>query len=205
MSRFGPLPEEFFSQVYNDVPPWDIGGPQPALLDLVRRIPPDEPIIDVGCGSGDLSSALAQEGHRVVGVDFIPAAIDEARRKAENLPPTVRERLDFRVGDALRLSELGGSFKAVIDSGFFHLFDPDEVDGFVDELACTLPVGGRFYLLAFAVTFDIPHSPRAVTEAEVRERFSSAHGWKVLECGPAEFLSRIAPVPATCACVERIA
>jgi SAM-dependent methyltransferase len=189
--------------VYEETPPWDIGGPQPALLEVLRRIPPDGPILDVGCGSGDLAIALAGEGCPVLGIDFVPAAVDQALRKAAALSPAVRDRLEFRVADALRPSQLGQSFRTVVDSGFFHLFDPDEGDRFVTELAQTLAPGGRYYLLAFAVTFPIPHSPRAVTTAEVHERFQPTTGWRVLECRSAEFLSRIAPVPATCACVER--
>ena len=73
------------------------------------------------------------------------------------------------------------------------------------ELGSTLSPGGRYYLLAFAVAFDIPHSPRGITIEEIHDRFDATHGWRVLECHSAEFLSRIAPVPATCACIERIA
>ena len=203
MSRFGSRPEEFFGGVYADTPPWDIGGPQPALLELLRRFPAEGPILDVGCGSGDLAIALAEAGHSVLGIDFVPAAIERAQEKAAALPPAHRARVEFRVADALHPSRLGRSFGAVVDSGFFHLFDPDDGDRFVDDLARTLAPGGRYYLLAFAITFDIPHTPRAVPMAELHERFTPARGWRVLECGPAEFLSRIAPVPATSACIER--
>jgi ubiquinone/menaquinone biosynthesis C-methylase UbiE len=205
MRRFGPRPEEFFGGVYHETPPWDVGGPQPALLETMRRFPPDGPILDVGCGSGDLAIALAQEGHEVLGIDFVPDAIDHALKKAATLSTKVRERLELRVADALHPSRLGKSVRAVVDSGFFHLFDPDEGDRFVAEVARTLSPGGRYYLLAFAVSFPIPHSPRGVTIEEVQERFTSAQGWRVLECRSAEFLNRVAaPVPATCACVERI-
>src|SRR5687767_11906500 len=81
MSRFGAQPEEFFSEVYRETPPWDIGAAQPALLELLQRIPPVAPILDVGCGSGDLAIALAHAGHDVLGVDFVPAAIAQANEK----------------------------------------------------------------------------------------------------------------------------
>src|SRR5436190_11891356 len=38
--------------------------------------------LDVGSGTGFLSFELAARGHRVTGVDFAPAMIAEARRKA---------------------------------------------------------------------------------------------------------------------------
>src|ERR1700745_573580 len=37
---------------------------------------------DAGCGTGFLSLELAARGHRVTGIDFAPAMLAEARRKA---------------------------------------------------------------------------------------------------------------------------
>jgi hypothetical protein len=68
-----------------------------------------------------------------------------------------------------------------------------------------LRLEGRYYLLAFAVTFPGSHVPRAVDEGEVRRRFSPAAGWRILHCAPATFTSRVGPVPALAACIERAA
>src|SRR6202011_5900613 len=38
--------------------------------------------LDAGCGTGFLSFELAARGHRVTGIDFAPAMLAEARRKA---------------------------------------------------------------------------------------------------------------------------
>ncbi len=36
-------------------------------------------------------------------------------------------------------------------------------------------------------------------------RFTPERGWQIKEIQPVEFLSRVAPpVPATCACIERL-
>lgn len=205
MTRFGPDPRAFFDSVYRDVPPWDVGGPQPAMAALLAGHPPRGPVLDVGCGSGDLAISLAQAGLEVCGVDFAEAAIAHAREKAAALPPEVARRLDFRVADALRPSLLGVRFGSVVDSGFFHLFDPEEGDRYLRDLAGALLPGARYYLHAFAVEFPIPNAPRAVTGEEVRGRFTEADGWRILALQPAEFLSRVAPpVPAVAACVERL-
>lgn len=205
MSRFGPDPLAFFDGVYRETPPWDVGGAQPALESLFAEHPPAGPVLDVGCGSGDLAIALARRGLPVLGVDFVEAAISRARAKARALPPGVGRLLGFEVGDALRPSALRREFGAVVDSGFLHLFDPGERDRFAAELAATLRPGGRYYLLAFAVTFPVPNSPAEVTEAELRARFTRAAGWSIRACRPAAFQNRVAPpVPALCACIERM-
>lgn len=203
MSRFGPDPRTFFDSVYRDVPPWEIGGPQPALSALLDDHPPADPVLDVGCGSGDLAISLARRGLRVLGIDFVEAAVAQARKKAEALPPGVARLLEFQVADALRPARLGRRFGSAVDSGFFHLFDQDQRDRFADELARTLLPGGRYYLLAFAVEFP-PPSPRQVTADELRARFTPKRGWRIRELRSAEFASRIAPVPAVGACIERL-
>jgi SAM-dependent methyltransferase len=204
MSRFGPDPRAFFDSVYRETPPWDVGGPQPAMSALLTAHPPASPVLDVGCGSGDLAIALAQGGFRTLGIDFVDAAIEQAREKVAALPPEVAGCLEFQVADALQPSLLQRQFGAVVDSGFFHLFEPDQRDRFVDELASTLRPGGRYYLLAFATEFPIPNSPLKVSEDELRARFTAEKGWRILEIRSAEFLSRIAPVPAIGACIERV-
>lgn len=203
MSRFGADPQAFFDAVYRQTPPWDIGGPQPALEALLDALPPSGPALDVGCGSGDHAIALARRGLGVVGVDIVQEAIAQARAKAAALPPDLASRLEFLVADALRPALLGRQFGAVVDSGFMHLFEPEVADRFAAELAVSLRPGGRYYLLAFAVQFDIPNVPRAVTEAELRSRFTPERGWRILALREALFQNRVAATPAVSACVER--
>lgn len=204
MSRFGPNPQNFFEAVYRETPPWDVGGPQPAMSALLDAYPPASPVLDVGCGSGDLAIALAQRGLQVLGIDFVDTAIAQAREKTAALSPEVANLLDFQVADALWPSHLKRRFGAVVDSGFLHLFEGEQRDRFIDEIAVTLLPGGRYYLLAFAVEFPIPNSPHQVTEAEVRNRFTVEKGWQIHAVRAHEFLSRIAPVPAIGACIERL-
>ena len=205
MSRFGPDPRTFFDSVYSQAPPWDVGGPQPAMSALLAEYPPLDPILDVGCGSGDLAISLAQLGHRVIGVDFVETAIAQARQKAASLAPEVRQLLEFQVGDALKPSLLPQRFGSVVDSGFYHLFEPDECDRFIDDLARALLPGGRYYLLAFAIEFSMDNAPRQISAEEVQARFTPQRGWHILALRTAEFLNRVAlPVPAISACIERL-
>jgi len=206
LARFVSDPLAFFKSVYRNIPPWDVGGPQPALSALFDEVPPMDPVLDVGCGSGDLAISLAQRGLQVTGVDFVEAAIAQAREKAAALPPEVANLVNFQVADALQPSLLQRQFGAVVDSGFLHLLDPVQSDRFSDDLALALLPGGRYYLLAFAIEFSISNAPRQVTAEELRARFTTEKGWHILDIRPAEFLSRVAaPTPAIRACIEWIA
>ena len=202
MSNFAP---EFFDSIYRETPPWEIGAAQPALSALLDEHPATGPVLDIGCGTGDLAIALAQRGLQVLGIDVVRAAVAQARAKAAALPTEVARRVEFQVADALQPSRLGRRFGAVVDSGFFHLFEQDQRDRLAGELAETLEPGGRYYLLAFAVEFPLPNTPRKVGEDELRARFTAANGWRILAMRPAQFQSRIAPVPAVAACIERLA
>jgi SAM-dependent methyltransferase len=201
-NRFGADPLAFFRSVYQEPAPWDIGAPQPDMVALLEEYPPRGPVLDVGCGSGDLAIHLAALGLETFGIDFVDRAIAQAQSKRAELPPEVAGRLDFRVADALHPSRLNRSFAAVVDSGFYHLFDPDECERYVEDLALALQPGGRCYLHEFAITFPIPNVPRQVTEEELRARFTPRRGWRILTIRAGEFLSRVAPVPAVLACVE---
>src|SRR5204863_6201906 len=80
------------------------------ILDLV--LPGRGPLdaLDAGCGTGFLSFELASRGHRVTGVDFAPAMIAEARRKAAER----RAAVTFEEGDAEQLPFAPASFDLVI-------------------------------------------------------------------------------------------
>lgn len=205
MSRFGPDPLAFFNAIYQDAAPWDIGVAQPALSALFDEYPPEGPALDVGCGSGDLAIALAQRSLPVLGIDFVESAIAQARERAAALAPEMAQQVEFQVADALHPSRLQKQFATITDCAFYHLFNPEQSEGYVDELAASLLPGGRYYLLAFAIDFQIPNTPRLVTEEELRTRFTSERGWHIHTIRPAEILSRIAPVPAIIACIERVA
>jgi G:T-mismatch repair DNA endonuclease (very short patch repair protein) len=54
------------------------------------------------------------------------------------------------------------------------------------------------------VQFDVPNVPRAVSQDELRARFTPEGGWRILTLREAQFQNRVAATAATCACVERL-
>ena len=79
-------------------------------------------ILDVGTGTGFFAVLLAQQGHRVEGIDLTPAMLEEARTlaKQRNLDITFREM------DAQNLAYPDGSFDVVISRNLtWTLPDPE--------------------------------------------------------------------------------
>jgi SAM-dependent methyltransferase len=115
-------------------PPWDIGGPQPALARVLDEVPAGATVLDIGCGQGDLAIALAGRGHDVTAVDISPVGIGLARARAARAGVTVR----FEVQDATALSLPTAPFGAVFDSGLLHSLDRRD-DGSADTYLASLP------------------------------------------------------------------
>jgi 2-polyprenyl-6-hydroxyphenyl methylase/3-demethylubiquinone-9 3-methyltransferase len=134
---------------------WDPQGPQrplhelnPARLGYVRdRIPlRGARVLDVGCGGGLLSEALAREGAAVTALDLAPELIEIAKlhlletRQAE---PDLR--VDYRLQSVEALAaEAPASFDAITCMEMLeHVPDPGSV---LAACATLLKPGGRLFL-----------------------------------------------------------
>jgi ubiquinone/menaquinone biosynthesis C-methylase UbiE len=110
-----------------------------ALLDAVR-VKKGINLLDIASGPGYVASAAAKRGAVVVGVDFSPAMVAEARK----LHPDV----DFREGDAETLPFGHGLFDAaVMNFGILHLGRPDHA---LVEAHRVLRAGGKFAFTVWA-------------------------------------------------------
>lgn len=129
---------------------WDPEGPQkplhalnPARLGYVRERVPlrDARVLDVGCGAGLLSEALAREGARVTAIDLAPDLIKVA--KLHRLESGIE--VDYRLAAVETLAEeVPGSFDAVACMEMLeHVPDPGAV---VAACATLLKPGGRLFL-----------------------------------------------------------
>jgi 2-polyprenyl-3-methyl-5-hydroxy-6-metoxy-1,4-benzoquinol methylase len=175
---------DFFREAYRGTPPWDIGRAQKEIIHLEESGKIRGDILDVGCGKGDNALFLASRGHVVWGVDAVPAAIEIARRKAEERGLGVT----FLVKDALHLQEIGRTFDTVIDSGLFHTLSDPERPLFVQNLSGVLKPGGTYFMLAFSDQEPAGYGPRRITKQEIGDAFSQ--GLKILEIRAATFESR---------------
>src|SRR5438128_6608130 len=133
-----------FENIYSGQPPWEIGKPQKAFLDVADRITGF--VLDAGCGTGENALFFASRGQKVTGIDFLEEPIQRAKQKAvaRGLSAT------FLVLDALALKDLPQLFDHVIDRGLFHVFSANDRQRSVEGLATVLKPGGRLFLLCFS-------------------------------------------------------
>lgn len=92
-----------------------------------------ERILDLGCGTGQLTAEIASRGASVVGLDRSAAMIEHARK---NYPA-----IEFVVGDAARFNGQP-PFDAVFSNAALHWIKPAEP--VVENIARALRPGGRF-------------------------------------------------------------
>jgi 2-polyprenyl-6-hydroxyphenyl methylase/3-demethylubiquinone-9 3-methyltransferase len=118
---------------------WDPGGPQaplhalnPARLGYVAaRVPlRGARVLDVGCGGGLLSEAMAREGARVLGIDLASDLVDIARlHRLESMQGGAALDLEYRVQAVEALADAEpASFDAITCMELLeHVPDPGSV------------------------------------------------------------------------------
>jgi demethylmenaquinone methyltransferase/2-methoxy-6-polyprenyl-1,4-benzoquinol methylase len=122
----------------------------------VAAFAPGASILDVCCGTGDLTFELAgriSPGGHVVGCDFSEPMLDLAREKAK------RRRVDavrFEWADALRLPYDEGRFDAVTVG--FGLRNVADWDRGIREMARVLKPNGKLVILEFTKPTRPPFS-----------------------------------------------
>ncbi|MBM4009237.1 MAG: bifunctional demethylmenaquinone methyltransferase/2-methoxy-6-polyprenyl-1,4-benzoquinol methylase UbiE [Planctomycetes bacterium] len=114
---------------------------------LVEPIPGSR-VLDVACGTGDLTEAFARAGAaEVIGLDYTAAMLDHARMKAAKAGGTVAN-IRYLQGDAQSLPFADASFDIVsIAFGIRNVADPSKA---LAEFRRVLTPGGRLAILEFS-------------------------------------------------------
>jgi SAM-dependent methyltransferase len=110
-------------------------------------------------------------GYDVLGIDFAPHAVEQARANAAAKGVDAR----FEVADAMNLGSEPG-YQTIIDSALFHIFDDADRARYVSSLHVAVPPGGLVHVLALSEA-GRGFGPQ-VSETDIRGAFGD--GW-VLE------------------------
>lgn len=111
------------------------------------RLGPGHAVLEVGCGTGQLTAQLAAAGAAVTAIDLGASMVAAARRRLD------RSRISFAVVSFEDLEAPEGSFDMIISASAFHWIDPDVK--FVKSARLLKP-GGWLALAATGERYDDP-------------------------------------------------
>lgn len=110
-------------------------------------------VVDVACGTGDLTFAFAAaRPAEVIGIDFVPRMIEIAERKKQTRASEGRLPVEpeFRVGDATALSDIASGYADIVSIAF-GIRNVDEPMKALREFRRILRRGGRLMILEFGL------------------------------------------------------
>src|SRR5260370_17656813 len=106
-----------------------------------------DPVLELGCGTGRVTMALAQAGKRVTGLDLSERMLERAVKKRAALFTEERERIHLVQGDMARF-DLGEKFRLIIIPfrPLQHLLEVKQQTDCLDCVSKHLAPGGRLVL-----------------------------------------------------------
>jgi SAM-dependent methyltransferase len=193
--EFDPNDPARFEDAYRDLrvshglpaaTPWDIGGPQPVVKQLVALGAVRGEVLDPGTGPGHHAIYYASKGHSVTGIDGSEGALERARENARKAGVSV----NFQLADAMKLDGLENRFDTVVDCAFYHTFSTDaELQrSYARALHRATKPGARLYMFEFGIgNVNGFRMPRSLSEDDFRQVFPDA-GWEITHLGPTTYL-----------------
>src|SRR5262249_46606096 len=123
-----------------------------------------DPILELGCGTGRVTLALAQAGYRVTGLDLSERMLQRCEKKRAALRTEMRERVHLVQGDMTRF-DLGEKFRLIIIPfrPFQHLLDADAQISCLESARKHLQASRRFGERSARLIVDFFHTdPRRI-------------------------------------------
>jgi ubiquinone/menaquinone biosynthesis C-methylase UbiE len=129
-----------------------------------------DPVLELGCGTGRITMALAEAGKRITGLDLSERMLERAAKKRAALGVEARERVHLVQGDMSRF-DVGDKFRLVIIPfrPFQHLLEVRQQRDCLDCARRHLAPGGRLILDVFQTDAERIHDPVHMREMLVTE------------------------------------
>ncbi len=161
--------------------PWDHVDPPPEVLAYAPTLPVGR-ALDLGCGFGRGAMFLARLGWEVDAIDFIPLAIEEAQRRAQQAG--LAEKIHFHLAPVEQLDFLDGPYDFALDVGCAHNFTPEQLRRYHAGLVRLLRPGAVFLWFAHLNEEDAtPERRRWLDEAQMRAIFAAGFTLERVEYG----------------------
>jgi len=138
-----------------------------------------DPVLELGCGTGRITMALAEAGKRITGLDLSERMLERAVKKRAALRVEARERVHLVQGNMAGF-DLGEKFRLIIIPfrPFQHLLEVHEQMNCLECARKHLAPGGRLILDVFQTDAERMHDPVHMRETLVTE-YNTADGRQV--------------------------
>ena len=111
---------------------------------FLAHIQPGMTVLELGCGSGWLTLAMAQRGAHATGLDISAKALHVARSYYESIQETVSGSVDYRVEDLNALQLPPATYDVIAVKGtLHHLLNLKHV---IEQMAAALKPGGLLWV-----------------------------------------------------------
>jgi len=154
--------------------PFQERGNRALYQNLCKRIadglPAQSDVLELACGSGQLSLPLCQQFRKWEATDYSANMVAQAKRRARGLPVT------FAVQDATALTYSDASWDAVVAANMLHIM-PDPAAALA-EIRRVLKPGGT--LVAATFVYDEHFDPKKMAPLE-RLGFKTYYKWTASE------------------------
>jgi len=129
-----------------------------------------DPILELGCGTGRITLAIAEAGYRVVGLDISEKMLEHAVEKRAGLRREARERVHLVQGDMTKF-DLGEKFRTVVIPfrPFQHLLETEQQMSCLNSAHKHLAPKGRLIVDFFQTDPERMHDPRFLNESALIE------------------------------------
>jgi predicted O-methyltransferase YrrM len=116
------------------------------LRELIGKRKPLK-ILELFTGNGRILIPLAQDEHKIIGIDKSKAMLESARRKIHQLPKRIRKNINLKRADVLKTKWPKG-FDLVILGGncLYELATPEEQETCIRKASQSVKLDGYLYL-----------------------------------------------------------
>ena len=140
----------------------------------------DKSVLDIGCGTGNLTFELSKHFKKIVGIDMDVDMLNIAETKKR----TNKDKIDFKCTNMLEIKNhfFASTFDLIFSFGntLVHLNNSEEIEDFLKQTKMILKPGGKLLLQIInydrILAYDIQSLPLIENENIKFERYYKYHG-----------------------------